>query len=133
MKQEKKTRLLKANILIATIASCGRNFFASHKGIAHFTHEKGRIYFVDDYLEERLPLTHTNSSRWRTKFTHGGTLKNLIIALNSFIKTARKIEAILGPWPEWYCNGDLWGYGEDMQIVRNRAIDLGIIHNTEKD
>ena len=37
----------------------------------------------------------------------------------------------LGPWPQWMCEGDLWGYGDDMQTVRAKALELGIIINQE--
>lgn len=33
----------------------------------------------------------------------------------------------LGPWHEWGCDGDLWGYGEDMQLVRDVAIALNLL------
>ena len=32
---------------------------------------------------------------------------------------------------DWYCNGDLWGYGDDMQTVRENAQRLGLISHEE--
>ena len=31
-----------------------------------------------------------------------------------------------GPWPKTLCDGDLWGYGEAMKYVRERAVELEV-------
>lgn len=130
-KDTKHDRLLKANKLIATIATCGRLFFSSEKyqRISRFEiHDNGRLYYFDKHTAELLPLSHTKSHRWDTKFSDGGTLKALIEYMAHYIRTGRPItnQYVFGPWEEWMCNGDLWGYGDDMNIVRNKAMALGI-------
>lgn len=128
----KQERVDKANDLINTIASCGRGFFYSSgkNTISHFkiNHQNGRLYFVDKYSDQCLPLSHTKSKRWHQYFTEGGTLKALVEYLADYITTGKTItnQYVLGPWEEWMCHGDLWGYGEDMEKVRQKATELGI-------
>lgn len=128
---EKQKRLHNANELIKTIATCGRKFFCHSGRVSRFeTDGRGRIWFVDSYDEARI-YTHYTQGRWRG-FSEGGTLRALVIALRDFISTGKQLGFAFGPWPDWYCDGDLWGYGDDMQTVRNTAGELGIInaHNT---
>jgi hypothetical protein len=33
---------------------------------------------------------------------------------------------VFGPFPGWLSDGDPWGYGEDMERVREEAVRLGI-------
>lgn len=55
-------------------------------------------------------------------------MKRFVEYLADYIRTGKPItnQYVLGPWDEWMCNGDLWGYGDDMEKVRELAIDLGI-------
>ena len=46
--------------------------------------------------------------------------------LKDFVMTGEPVTAALGPWPKWYCEGDLWSYGESMEDVRRHAIEAGI-------
>lgn len=120
----KRTEL--ANSLIHTISSCGRYFF-SHKGsISHFKWKNGRLYFVDKYSKKELYMHY--HQKWNQGFTDGGTLYNLIRKLGVFIMKGIQLNpAIFGPWPEWVCEGDLWAYGSDMNLVRMDAERLGIV------
>jgi hypothetical protein len=135
-------RLGRANELLAVIASCGRKFFANTSpetesvGGARLTQfelaPSGHVYLIDRYKGRRI-YTHYQG-RWRG-FSEGGTLKALCEELRDFIRSGKPIYHLsFGPWPEWVCNGDLWGYGTDIQQVRDAANRLGIIapHPTEK-
>jgi hypothetical protein len=122
LKEIKQQRLLIANGLLEIIGQHGRRFFY-HKGIISRleSDQRGRIYFIDSYTNKKVYL-HTGS-RWRG-FTGGGTLRSLIEYLRDFIRTGKTLpKYCLGPWPDYLCDGDLWGYGEDMDKIRNYAIE----------
>lgn len=58
-------------------------------------------------------------------FTNGGTLKRLCEALRDYILGRAEFPTNhLGPWPEMLCGGDLWGYVDDMQKVRDETLSL---------
>lgn len=117
-------RLEAVNELLKTIGDNGRNFFKTKDNYAHFEIDtRGRVWFHDDYTKKRI-YTHY---KWRWKgFSHGGTLKSLVCTLAKFIKTGKQLNHSFGPWSSNYCDGDLWGYGDSMEIVRNKAVELGV-------
>lgn len=122
--EEKKERARKANDLIAYFGSRGRMFFNHSGKISHMeVDERGRIWFINAYNGKRI-YTHYNG-RWRG-FGEGGTLRDLIIRLRDYIQTGKDIGKMLGPFPDWYSNGDPWGYKEDMELVYIKALELGI-------
>lgn len=126
---DKKTeRMKKANELLKTIASHGRKFFNYHEryGVSRFDVDgRGRVWFVDGSTGKRIYLHY---KYWGKGFSEGGTLKSLVNALMKFIRDGELVSrSHFGPWPEWVCNGDLWGYGDDMQAVRERAEHLGVV------
>jgi hypothetical protein len=125
MNQVERERRDAANELIACIASCGRKFFAHEGWVAQMEVDpRGRVWFRDHYSRKCI-YTHYDG-RWRG-FTGGGTLKGLVECLRNFIKQGTQIRRSFGPWPDWCCcDGDLWGYGDDMEIVRAKARELGI-------
>lgn len=122
----KEERLAKANQMIRAIASCGRKFFAYQDRVSRFDVDgRGRVWFIDKYTQKRI-YTHY-AGQWRG-FSDGGTLHGVAVALREFIIHGKQLRpTTFGPWPEWICGGDLWGYGEDMQSVRDAAKDLGIV------
>lgn len=119
-------RLEQANRLLVTIAEHGRHFFLNHRTDAVTRFEldaRGRLWLVD-HSGERIFSHHPTWSG----FSHGGTMRALCEALRDFIRLGTPVPAHhFGPWPEWICGGDLWGYGADMDIVRERARELGIV------
>lgn len=118
-------RLVAANALIETIASKGLRFFA-HKGRVSRLEldSRGRVWLIDKFTQKRV-YTHY---RWEWRgFSEGGTLRAVIEALRDFIKRETQMTSGFGPWPKNYCNGNLWGYGDDMAEVRGRAIELGVL------
>lgn len=126
----KQERAFIANQMLIAIASCGRRFFA-HKGrVSQFdVDHRGRVWLIDKYTQRRI-YTHYKY-HWRG-FSDGGTLRALIERLRDFIATGRTLPAgIFGPWPEWVCGGDLWGYGAEMQQVRDAAQRLKLIADGE--
>lgn len=124
MATTKKDRADQASRFIAAIAGCGRKFFAHNSRVSRFeVDQRGRVWFVDAYRESRI-YTHYNG-RWRG-FSEGGTLRDLVIHLRDFIRTGAAPKLCLGPWPEWLCDGDLWGYGDGMDKVRQAAQAAGL-------
>lgn len=118
-----------ANLLLDGIASLGRRFFdhTRHGGaVSRFEiNPSGRVYFVDGYRGAQIATLHPKAS-WRG-FSEGGTLRQLVEHLSAFVMWGTPIPRhLLGPWPDWMCGGDLWGYGAEMEVVRDIADRLGI-------
>lgn len=124
MNNTRAERLASANKLIACIAAHGRGFFMGPKGNPSRIVERGkRLYWADASSGKEIYLHY--QYRWRG-FSGGGTLKQFVEALKVYIMAGEKVACLLGPWPKWVCKGDLWSYGEDMKIVREEAIELGV-------
>lgn len=126
-----KNRLERAadvNDLIRVIGGCGRKFFYYSKEDRYARIEvdhRGRVWWHDEYTNARI---YTHYPRWGKYFSHGGTLKRLVNAFKDYVAKGKPLtSAQLGPWPDWYCNGNLWGYGDDMQTVRENAQRLGLL------
>lgn len=127
-------RLLVANKAIEIIASHGRKFFslqadkprAAENRISKFLFVNGRLWFEDKYTGRRIYVAWRRG-RWRG-FSEGGTLRALIESMADWIIGKRPEFPLskLGPFPEWVCGGDLWGYGEDMDIVRQEISRLAV-------
>ncbi len=124
--QDKEKRLQQANALLETISRHGRRFFQHEGRVAKLELDKrSRVWLIDAYSQRRIYTHHPG--RWRG-FTGGGTLRSLIEQLRTYITWGTPLPGrALGPWPEWICGGDLWGYGEEMQAVRLAASALGLI------
>lgn len=122
----REKRLETVNEFLCVMGSHGRKFFC-HEGVMSWLEQddRGRIWFVDSWRGD-MTYTHTKG-RWR-RFHHGGTLKTLVEALRGYVMTGRKLSSRALWWPDWYCAGDLWGYGEEeMHPVRVKAIELGLV------
>lgn len=127
--QDQQQRLKSANEFIRVIASCGRNFLSSNSDLKNKSDhpfvcfleldDRGRVWFTDRYNKKRI-YTHY-PGRWRG-FSEGGTLKMIIEQLRDFVKKSSTMRA------EGFSNH--WGYGEDILIVKNAAIALGIAKET---
>ena len=123
---DKQSRAESANELLMTIADSGRQFFHHGGNVSRFELDnRGRVWFIDGYNGARI-YTHYTKGSWRG-FSEGGTLRGLVVALRDYITQSKQIGQALGPFPGWYCEGDPWGYGSDMELVRNRALSLGIV------
>lgn len=118
-------RLSTANAIIRVIGSRGRHFLSENSDrrtpvpnpfFAHFEVDKRlEIWFVDRYSRK---ANLVRLSDW-PHFSDGGTLRSLVEHLSAFIRGGARINMrAFGPWPEWVCGGDLWGYGADMEKVR---------------
>ena len=123
---ERIKRLAEVNVFMQAMAGHGRKFFRHGDSVSWLEMDvRGRIWFFDSYSRKRI-YTHYRG-RWKG-FTNGGTLKALVEALRDYVMTGKKLSQGRLWWPDWYCNGDLWGYGEEgMEPVRHVAITLGLV------
>ena len=107
----KQERVEHANALIRAISSHGRRFFydREHDRIARMEVDaNGKVWFIDDYSGKRI-YTHYRY-HW-SGFSHGGTLRDLVIAMRDYIRVGTKIpRGYIAPARQW-TDGDVWGYG----------------------
>lgn len=130
-KLERQERIVVANDILRIIAAHGRRFFSQdadrlqrmeNPRISRFEFAaNGRLWFIDKHSGRRIFVHYEprwRGGRWRT-FTEGGTLHSLIEALRDYIlRGDLGFLRHFGPWQPWVCGGDLWGYGDDMAVVR---------------
>lgn len=116
-----------ANTLLDHISRIGRQFFRRGDSVSRFeVDDRGRIWFIDKYSGHRLYCHGHYALDYR--FTEGGTLRSLCLALRNYIRTGNPISSHhLGPWDEMFCDGDPWGYGkENMAFLRDLARRLEV-------
>lgn len=133
IENSREKRLEQINQMIKEIADCGRHFFLGKNGYAKMeVDQRGRVWFIDDYTAKRIYTHH--KGRWSGFFSHGGTLKALVECFRDYISKGKKIPCrIFGPFHSTLCNGDLWGYGDDMQHIREKAVAIGLIEGEKTD
>lgn len=121
-------RAEKVNELIRTIATCGRRFLSYCDNIGRMSvDEIGRIWYRDAYTKKQIYM-HVQYLGSNRDFTEGGTMWDLLKAFKGYIMNEEKLPPkAFGPWPDFICRGDPWGYGEDMQKIRDKAAELGLI------
>jgi hypothetical protein len=118
----KEQRLNQANAFIAAVASCGRQFFRRQNGVSSFLFtDANKLVFVDAHTKIMVDVLQP-PVKWKG-FSNGGTLVDVVGSLARYINVEESAELNLGPWRE---NLDLWGYGEDMAIVRAAAKANGL-------
>jgi len=114
----KLERLEHANAILLSMSRHGRRFFYSkqHDRVACFEiDQRGCVRIRDEYTGRSVLIT--KNGRWRG-FNNGGTLRRMVEDLADYIRTGKKIRNHFGPWPDWICGGDLWGYGDGAAAVR---------------
>lgn len=128
---ERTCRIDQANRVIEAIAEHGRKFFSLHADgrqdepnrISKFELVNGRLFFLDKWTQKRTYVFYRRG-QW-IHFSEGGTLRALVEGMADWIVGKRKdFPRAFGPWPEWICEGDLWGYGSDMSIVQQKVTEI---------
>ena len=123
---ERLDRLNTANQVLQIIGSHGNKLFTHQDRISKLEFDDlGRLWLVDAYSQKRIYIHY--GGKWRG-FTGGGTLRNLVAALREYVTRGTLVSPQhFGPWSERVGHkGDLWGYGEDMTIVRDKIKALNI-------
>lgn len=132
----KRRRCEHVNQAITIIATHGRRFFFSAATGQYASIEvdaRGKVWWIDDYSQQRIYMHRTGfTNRWRG-FTHGGTLRALAEAFRDHITTGVPLSQFyLGPERERISNGNIWGYSaEDILKVRNLAGALPVFRQPE--
>lgn len=120
--KDRSQRLRIANHFLQIIGTHGRQFFNFKGEISRFEIWNGHIYFIDSYTRKSIYLSY---KYWQRGFTQGGTMRALVNALADYIRGKRTLPIdYLGPWHPMLCDGDLWGYGDSMEEVRKKCIEL---------
>ena len=117
----KAERLAHANDVLLSVSRYGRRFFYSRDTdqVARFEIDDGGRVRIRDEQSRRSVLV-TKTGPWRG-FGNGGKLRCLVEDLANYIRTGKKIRNHFGPWPDWICGGDLWGYGDAIRQVRTEV------------
>lgn len=126
---ERLERISRVNELTRMIGDLGRGFFLDKETNVYaqmHTDSRSRLYWRDHHTQKSIYLHYRY---WKKGFTGGGTLRHLVNMFKEYVMTGELLpSAVFGPWPETFCNGDLWGYGkENMRTIRELAGELGMI------
>jgi hypothetical protein len=116
-------RLERANRLIHFVANCGLRRFRHAGMVSRFDIKKDTIWWVEGTVggEKWLGMVTLN-----LEFSDGPLMLGFVRALNRYIREGDRFRALLGPFPQWRDGGDPWGYGDNMTLIRERAVELGI-------
>lgn len=115
-----------ANRLIEVISSYGRFFFYSrhHDAVARMSFGP-RVYLHD---ERGAVIEVKASSKWKG-FSHGGTLRNLVLQMRNYIQRGERIDPAYLGIDRQIGTGNIWGYSpEQMRLCREAAQQLPIIN-----
>lgn len=126
MKSTKEQRLEIINNLIKFISERGRKFFNTDNNLAYMKLKNGRIYFVDDYTKNEIAVIN-NYRDWKG-FSHGGTLRALVLDFSEFIRTGKYSNGNNG-YGGLYCPH--WGHSVEVQKeIINYAKEVGYLNQT---
>lgn len=126
--QQRLARIIAANEFIRVIANCGRQVFrnkgAGHDAFLTLNARGNIVWLFDDYTGDRINTA--KDGRW-DGFSHGGTLKWLVESLREFVLKGSMMR--YGYFQPEMDNGfnNPWGYGDDILIVRDDGVRLGLI------
>ena len=115
---DKQERLDIINQLIKFISDRGRRLFYTEdtikrdgvSNVAHMKLKNGRIYFVDNYTTKEIAVLD-NGRDWNG-FSHGGTLRALVLDFTTFIRTGKYSNGFNG-YGGLYCGH--WGHSAEIQ------------------
>lgn len=126
--QQRLDRIIVANEFIRVIANCGRRFFrntgSGHDAYLTLNARRNIVWLFDDYTDARINIAR--EGRW-DGFSHGGTLKSLVKSIGEFVLSGKTMR--YGYFQPTMDNGfeSPWGYGDDILIVRDEGVRLGLI------
>ncbi|MGC7931280.1 hypothetical protein ACP3VS_22000 [Lysinibacillus sp. VIII_CA] len=127
----KQHRLNTVNNLIRYISERGHRYFYTNstlhesnvESVAYMKLKNGRLYFVDNYTKHEVPVLD-NGRDWKG-FSHGGTLRALVLDFAEFIRTGKWSNGSNG-YGGLYCSH--WGHSDEIQQeIINYAKDIGYL------
>lgn len=119
----KEQRLDIVNKLIKHISENGRHFFSKKGDVAFMKLKNGRLYFVDDYTKTEIAVIN-NGCDWRG-FSHGGTLRALVLDFATFIRTGKESD---GKHGYGGLHGTGWGHSPEVQKnMIDYAVKIGYL------
>ena len=80
-------------------------------------------WFIDSVTRERI-YTHYKH-RWKN-FSEGGTLRRLVESFREYITKGTQLKAAYFQPDMGYGFRNPWGYGDDILIVKEAALRLGV-------
>lgn len=128
--QRRLDQITAANEFNKVIANCGWLFFrntgAGHDAYLNLNTRLNIVWLFDDYTGARINIS--KEGRW-DGFSHGGALKSLAGAIGAFVLNGSTTR--YGYFQPTMDNGfeNPWGYGDEILIVRNEGVRLGLIRN----
>lgn len=115
-----------ANRLIEVISSYGQGFFYSrqHDNVARLSFDR-RVFLHD----ERGSLIEAKAAcKWHG-FSHGGTLRDLVLQMRNYVMRGQRIDPAYIGIEKPSGDGNIWGYTpEQMALCRAAAQKLPIIN-----
>lgn len=126
-------RMGRCNQIVHIVAKYGRHFLSENSDkrepvddpfvSSFFTDKRNELWWIDRYTRKFI-LVRLND-QW-PGFSDGGTLRGLVRAMAHYIETGDVIVLNwrFGPFYDWDCGGDPWGYGDDMPKVRAEALEI---------
>ena len=126
--QQRLERVIAANEFIQVIANCGRCFFrnkgAGHDAYLALNARRNIVWLFDDYTGARINVA--KQGEW-DGFSHGGTLQSLARSIGKFVLSGAPMR--YGYFQPTMDNDfeNPWGYGDDILIVRDEGVRLGLI------
>jgi hypothetical protein len=124
VKNPKEERLEIINKLIEFISKRGRRFFITENNLAYMKLKNGRIYFVDDYTKNEIAVIN-NYRDWKG-FSHGGTLRALVLDFAEFVREGKYSNGNNG-YGGLHCPH--WGHSEEVQKeIIDYAKEIGYLN-----
>lgn len=128
--KEREDRKSIANQLVELISSEGRRFFfhASSGRMGFFDVDtRGLVWWTDEYTQVRISTHDVRDERWRG-FSHGGTLRSLVMTMSKYILTGEKLSLSWIAPSRRDGESNLWGYSvESASHLRQACCMLSII------
>ena len=123
----RESRCASANELIEVVKSCGRHFFARSEGKGYdarlFIDSLGVIRFVDEYSGKEFDVLSDRLREIR-KSSHGSGVRWFLRCLGEYVKDGIQVED--------ESIGIHWGYGADIDTVRQAAVRVGFAFPAER-
>ena len=125
-------RIIATNDFIRDIANCGRRFFrnkgAGHDAYLALNGRRNIVWLFDDYTGGRINIT--KEGPWDS-FSHGAPLMSLAGSIGAFVLSGKTTR--YGYFQPTMDNGfeNPWGYGDDILIVRDEGVRLGLIRKPD--